>query len=126
MHSISFKRIVFLGFLAPALIIFGAIGSVVLGHGQAVMLPSTVTALIFYGALIAVGAACHDGIPLLSEAKPTYFVVLGILTLVLAATVWLAATQGVSGLLWRPLLTAALCLWFGLVLGSFVPRRVFL
>lgn len=121
----SFKRIALLGFSIPFVIIVGAIASVVLGHGQAVMLPSTAAALLFYGALIAVGAAWHDSIPRLVEPNTTYLIALGAVTLLLATITWLSLTHGVAGLLWRPVLAAAICLWFGVVLASIVPRRVF-
>lgn len=124
MQSISFKRLVSLGFLGPTLIILGAIASVVLRHGQAVMLPSTVAAMMFYGALIAVGVGCRDGIPRLFESRPMCFVVLGVVTLALAAAVWLAVAQEASSLSWRPMLTAGVCLWIGVVLASFIPQRV--
>lgn len=123
MQDTSFKRIAFLGFSGPLVIVLGAIVSVALGRGQAVMLPSTIASLIFYGALITVGAAWHDGIPSLFQWKPKYVVCISAITLTLAATMWLAATHGVSGLLWRPILTASVCVWLGVVLASIVPRR---
>jgi hypothetical protein len=123
MHNTSFKRIAFLSFSGPVVIILGAIVSIAIGRGQVVMLPSTVAALIFYGAVIAVGAAWHDGTPHLLESKSKYVAVFGVVTLALGATIWLTATHGVAGLLWRPVLTVAVCLWLGVVVASVIPQR---
>jgi hypothetical protein len=128
MESISLKKITLVGFLGPIIIIIGGFISVVLGRGQAIMLPTTVAALTFYGVLIALGAAWRDGAPRLfrwTSGQPFLFVaVLGAGMLALIALAWLAATQGVSGLLWRPLLTPVICVWLGICLASIVPPRV--
>ena len=124
MQRTSFKRIAFLGFSVPAIIIAGAVCSVLVGNGQAVMLPSTVATLVFYGALIAVGAAWRDNTPQLPESKRAYFIAFVAATIALGAAVWWVAANGGSALSWRPAIAAALCLWFGVSLASVVPRRI--
>jgi hypothetical protein len=141
MQSVSLKKITLVGFSAPIIIILGAFISVALGRGQAIMLPSTVTTLTFYGVLIAIGAAWRDGAPALFRWMPNFnsphtssrtsstqaFLFVGILSavvLTLAAIAWLAPVQGVSGLLWRPVLTAVICVWLGIGAASVVPPRV--
>lgn len=136
MQSISLKKITLVGFSGPAVIILGALISVALGRGQAIMLPSMVAALTFYGMFIAAGAAWRDGAPGLFRWTPKFdsphtssqgllfFVVLRAVALALLAVAWLAATQAVSGLLWRPVLTAAICVWLGIGSASVLPPRV--
>lgn len=125
MQDTSLRRMACLGFFAPMVIVAGAIVSVALGRGQAVMLPSTTAALVFYGALIAVGVAWSDRAATLFQSKRKYVVCLSAMTLVLSVAAWLDATHGVLGLFWRPLLTAAVCLWLGVIVASIVPRRTF-
>jgi len=141
MQSVILKKITLVGFSAPIVIILGAVISVALGRGQAIMLPSTVTTLTFYGVLIAMGAVLRDGAPALFRWMPNFnsphissrtsliqaLLLVGILSavvLALAAIAWFAAVQGVSGLLWRPVLTAVICVWLGIGLASVVPPRV--
>lgn len=136
MQSISLKKVTVVGFLGPLMVILGAFISVALGHGQVIMLPSTVAALTFYGVLIAAGAAWRDGAPQLFRWAPNldsarssrqtvvFATVLCGVFIVLAAIAWIAATHGISGLVWRPILTSAVCVWLGVGLGSVVRPRV--
>lgn len=127
MQTVSLKKITLLGFSAPAAIALGAFVSVAIGRGEAIMLPSTVAALALYGVLIAAGAAWRDGAPQLfawtRRILPS-ILILGACALALSGLTWLAAAHGVSWLVWRPALTAAVCVWLGVGLASVVPPRV--
>jgi hypothetical protein len=141
-HSISLKKVTLLGFTGPIVIMAGALASVAIGRGEAVMLPSTVAALAFYGVVIALGAAWRDGAPgffswmprvRATNARPGLYLIRSTLLLVavfsagtiaLGLIVWLAASAGTSDLVWRPVLAIALCLWLGIDLASVVAPRV--
>ena len=142
MHAISLKKVTLLGFTGPVAIMLGAFASVALGRGEAIMLPSTVAALTFYGVVIAAGVAWRDSspdffswMPRARSAKTTsglhlirsillLVAVLSAGTIVLGLLAWLAAMSGTSGLLWRPLFTVAICLWLGIGLASVIQPRV--
>lgn len=141
MHSISLKKMTLLGFSGPAVIMLGALLSVAFGRGQAGLLPSTVAALAFYGVLIAVGVAWRDGAPAFFTWMPSVrattrasgisFIRTGLLlvavfsvgAIALCALASVAAVIGMSELLWRPLLTIAICLWLGIGLASVIQPR---
>ncbi|HEX3368224.1 MAG TPA: hypothetical protein VHS56_01490 [Candidatus Cybelea sp.] len=126
-QTISLKKVTVLGFAAPAIIMLGAFISVVLGRGQAIMLPSTLASLTFYGVMIAVGAAWRDGSPGLFRwtRRAGSFVLGGIvLAILLSAAGCFSVALGGSELLWRPLLTMLACVCCGIGLASVIPPRV--
>jgi hypothetical protein len=105
----------------------GAFVSVALGRGEAIMLPSTAAALTFYGVMIAVGVAWRDGSPGLfrwTSRAASFVIGLVAVAAAMSAAGWFSATQGVPGLLWRPLLTIAVCVCIGVGLASVTPPRV--
>jgi hypothetical protein len=128
MSKLSLGKLALIALPVPTIVIAGALVSIALGRGEAVMLPSTAGAVAIIGLLVAVGAAWHDLAPNTFRWIPEFnlrwvgVVVVG--ALALAATAWLAAVLGTPGLLWRPAITSAACLWFGIVLASAVGPNV--